>query len=441
VASPCSNGEATTVSGVVYEPSGRLPLYNVAVFIPNSTPKPFVEGVTCESCGASITGSPISITLTDAQGKFTLSNVPVGANIPLLMQVGRWRRQVTIPTVTACTNTPITDPSLTHLPRNKAEGDLPKMALVSGGADPFECLLLKMIEPSEFTKETADGRVHFFHNNGLTMATPPSEGPALYGHLDALKKYDVVFLPCEGGPYRKEPTETQNIVDYSAAGGRMFTTHFGYVWTAWGAPPFPSTANWTPDARTADRVKVTINQAFPKGKAFASWLENVGAASGGIIQLIDPRKDVGTVRPSTIDWMHGDVTGQTQGSNYNWTPHLTFNVPFNPPPSADGGPGQTCGRVVFSDFHVATDATNGEDEFPNACKSNTDFTAQEKALVFMMFDLASCVQDDSTAPQVCRAIGDSCTTTTDCCSGLSCQTSSGAECNGQQGCSCQSTIG
>lgn len=429
------------MSGVVYEPSGRLPLYNVAVFVPNSTPKPFVEGVSCETCGASITGSPISITLTDAQGKFTLSNVPVGSNIPLVIQIGRWRRQVTIPTVTACTNTTLSDSNVTRLPRNKSEGDIPKMALVSGDADPFECLLLKMIDASEFTENGGDGGVHFFRNNGLGMRLlePIWEGPKLYGKVDTLKKYDVVFLPCEGGANSKGGY-TKNIVDYTAAGGRMFTTHYGYVWTADGSPPFPSTAHWMPESATPEDVAVTINQTFPKGQAFASWLENVGAASGGIIQLVETRKDVGTVTPPTIDWMHGDSTKNTPGTNYDWTPHLTFNVPFDPPPAPDGGPGQTCGRVVFSDFHVASGARNNKFAFPKAC-NDTPFTPQEKALVFMMFDLASCVQDDSSAPQVCRAISESCTTNTDCCSGLSCQTSTGAECNGQQGCTCQSTIG
>src|SRR5579859_39434 len=36
----CSGGTQTTVSGYVYAPNGQLPLYDVQVFIPNSTLDP-----------------------------------------------------------------------------------------------------------------------------------------------------------------------------------------------------------------------------------------------------------------------------------------------------------------------------------------------------------------------------------------------------------------
>ena len=47
-------------------------------------------------------------------------------------------------------------------------------------------------------------------------------------------------------------------------------------------------------------------------------------------------------------------------------------------------------------------------------------TPQEKALVFMLFDVTSCVQSDTTAPKVCTGLDGLCARNADCCEGLSC---------------------
>ncbi len=388
----CDPGQSTTIRGVVYSPaSPGDPLYNAVVYVPNDPVDAFPQGVACDQCGALASGHPVVTALSDAHGQFTLKNVPAGDDIPLVIQIGRWRRQLVIPHVAACAET-VLPASMTHLPTNHLEGDIPHIAIATGAVDPLECVLHKIgIDDSEVTPPSGSGRVHYYVSNGAQMSPPAPSADQLWSSVDTLKQYDIVLLPCEGAPSYKPANVVQNLIDYTSAGGRVFTTHFGYVWIQGAPPPFSSTAVWTPqNGGLADPLPAMVNDGFPKGAALASWMMNFDeGASYGQIDISNPRHDALGAVPPAQAWITS--TGATGDGTDDSLQQYTFNTPIGVDPAAQ------CGRVSYSDFHVDATAYTSATPFPAECAVR-GLTAQERVIEFMLFDLASCIQKDSDVP-------------------------------------------
>jgi hypothetical protein len=417
----CPNGAHTTLTGTVYAPNGTLPLYNAAVYVPNGTVEGFTEGVTCDRCDGKLSGDPVAKVLTGSDGTFTLKDVPTGSNIPVVIQLGRWRRQITIPTVADCATTALTDPTVTRLPKNSSEGHMPHMAIATGKADPLECLFLKLgIDPAEITVPSGTGRIHFFRGTDASgLDTNPSAPTAdtLYSSIDNLKQYDVVLVPCEGSEFDKSQIGGQPLAtdpralfqQYLDAGGRVFSTHFSYDWLTYTGSPYNKIAQTKgTDGRWPVRQKddynntiaTTLVNTFPKGMDFIAWLVAAGATSApGTLDIIQGRSDLIDVDPTYAQaWATFDFSQDPNVNNgKKAVMHTTFNTPTDPP-SDDMGQKLYCGRVVFSDFHATAGAVSDSSmPFPTACATGA-MTDQEKALAFMLFDLSSCVQNDSTVP-------------------------------------------
>lgn len=395
----CPVGTATVVTGTVVSPakSSPDPIYNAVVYVPVGDVEPFKKGVTCARCGTveGVTKFKVA-TITGPDGKFRLEGVPDGKDIPLVVQVGRWRRVVKIPEVKACQEQAIPQ-ELTRLPRNHTEGEIPRTAIVSGRADPIECVLRKMgVEDSEFVGigsdglPTGEGRIHFFKSlNGPDIGSGTVNGSSLYKRLDWMKQFDQILLPCEGDPRTtdKPADALSNLVSYVNSGGRVLTTHFGFVWLRDSTDPqWKGLASWTASTTSIPKLPATIDQSFPKGKAMAEWLSLVGATpTKGELDITDGRIDLaGTPKTPAQVW----VTSKSPAS----TQHFTFNTPIDKP-AAD-----QCGKVIYSDFHVVGSDDFSLIYFPNECVDGP-LTPQERVMEFMLFDLQSCVQPEDETPK------------------------------------------
>lgn len=395
----CANGSITSLTGKVFDPSGTVPLYNAIVYVPNAPLEPFKAGVSCETCAAGVSGSPIATALTNAKGEFKLDNVPVGVDFPLVVQMGRWRRQIDVKAaqVQECQPAPVAEAD-TRLPRNPTEGDIPKIAIATGNADSLECFVRKLgVDANQFTNPADGGRINIYQglrggSDGSKIDNSTPSGQSLWDDIAELRKYDMVILSCEGNENAatKSDAAKNNIKQYLDEGGRVFASHYHYDFYRRTTNGLQNTADW---GSGGNSTNLTVDTSFAKGQAFGEWLDAVGATTSpgsNQIPATELRSSIKSVpapgQPATMSrrWLYATPTGSEVPKFYS------FNTPLDKP--AD----QQCGRGVYTDIHVSSGDKSGG-TFPANC-TTSGFTEQEKALLFLLFDLSSCVQDDSKPP-------------------------------------------
>jgi hypothetical protein len=415
-ASPsCPNGGRTTISGTVYDPAGKRPLANVAVFIPDGPLDPIKDGPACDACdpktGTSTpSGQAVVVTKTDDHGEFHLGmtgEVPAGSDVPLVIQVGKWRREIVVPKVTACTDTMLTDIDQTRLPGKQSEGHIPKIALTTGASDALECLLRKIgISDVEFTPESGAGRVNLFQAGGGAPGYAPTvNAGALFtpanpwwDSYDNLAMYDLILLACEGsyGDYMatREPTYVKSeaarlaMEKYMNMGGRVFASHYHAYWFEKGSASLASIATFGRDAALPNPYTATIDDTSPLGSSLATWMFNVGGSASRGEVVIDQ-----TAANRRVTAAAGGEISRRLVYASTLTPPSVLVLSANTPI-----PGGTCGRAVLTDLHVATGtlATAGLTDmpatpFPAGCVT-TELSPREKVLEYLLFEMSGCAR-------------------------------------------------
>jgi hypothetical protein len=332
----------TSLTGTVYDPAGKLPLYNVYVYIPNSTPLPITAGSPqCSQCQAAATGNPIIGGQTDANGHFSIQwqsgepwGVPAGANIPLVIQVGKWRRQLTIPHVTACATNDL------DTVFNMATGKGRQLRL-PGTAPKVTCrswpLRAGAIRPNAscgtWASTTANSRherranTHFYTGWGGSSVTGGNTYTDTYQWWSSsanLLKYDLIFNACECTPNFRGPTAYLAMQDYIDRGGRLFATYYYYNWFTdgtGGANEYENAVGWSVFA-PGGGGNYYIDTTFPKGQAYGEWLLANHIATGSLSSAVqtaitDVRNDVGAAGlpnyPDSIRWIYSASKPGTNG--------------------------------------------------------------------------------------------------------------------------------
>jgi Bacterial Ig-like domain (group 3)/NHL repeat len=401
----CLGSATTSISGTVYAPNGTDPIPNVIVYVPNGTVEAFVDGPANDTEASLVTGSPLAITTTAANGTFTLTNVPAGTNFPLVLQAGRWRRQLTVPSLTSCVNTPVsnfnpTNDVFARFPQTQTEGDIPKMALVTGAVDALECSLRKIgIADNEFTDYTVNasslsspGRISLFEgvgNSGVSAGSTVHTEDQLVGSTSStisgslLGNYNVLLLPCQGTNGYMSSDGQGNAITFAGEGGRIFATHHSVLYLNQDAS-IDAAADWR--GLTSDSIgsgEATIDTSFSSGMTLAQWLQDIGATSTlGQVAMTSLFSDQTGINAPTQSW----ATFNTAEFGVS-SPILQLSF-YTPVGAAQA---DQFGRVMYNEYHVDNTSTSSSVTFPTECTGGlaktAAFTAQEHMLEYSLFDL------------------------------------------------------
>lgn len=400
----------TRVVGKVYDPSGasptsganNLPLAGVTVFQPSGALTKFTDGVACDSC-ASLDSPSITKSITDASGAFTLYNVTPG-NTRIVVQSGRWRREITVPVSACVTNQPAA--GTFRMPRNQKDGngnvaDIPKIAIVTGNQESLACLMAKIGITHTGTSSEMKGRsspsntnrIQIWRDNGMKTSSPSAdEGVDLFSQA-TLDEYTAVIMECGGGEgdIRSMSNSKKNAaLAYANKGGRLFLNHWSAEYLVRDTS-FGSTSTWVSESQINNQPDnhVRVQTGTDAQQLFYDWLENVGASNNGWMSIAEGRTHSKVPNASTTtEWIRGHGNWGPPGipnhaGAYNMS--YSFETPIGGTCSAFSG----TGRVVVNSMHVSP-ARGSTGTFPTSCSNNIALTAEEKALVYQLFQLTAC---------------------------------------------------
>ena len=245
-----------------YDPAGKIPLYNVAVYVPNTSTAGAAAGRRCAELARPGTRRRWSAPSPTPGATSRSRTCPSAANIPLIVQVGKWRMQYTLSNVSSASRT--TPQSLAgtklQMPRNHMEGDIPNIAVSTGSRRLARVPAPPHGSRRERVHRRPDGRGAHPHLHGRRLGGRPGrsrhERPAskqsyqyLWNTDASMEAYDLVLLSCEGSETSFLNDAGRTVLsDYTNDGGRVFASHYHYSWfTPTG--PFsmvsPPLATWT----------------------------------------------------------------------------------------------------------------------------------------------------------------------------------------------------
>lgn len=378
----CGSTGKTSLRGKVFDPAAANVVYGATVYIPDGptpdTLPPLEDSMSVGvSCSCDAVKNPLRISKTSSAGEFLLDDVPVGPQIPVVVQLGKWRRLIHVDILQQCASNEVPDRTL-RLPRNTSEGNLPHIAVATAAFDAMECFIRGVgVDESEFVLgDSPAGHIHLFKSKGGGLG-PPAED--WWNNSALLRRYDMTMLGCEGEEVLENKGGVDaggriSMVDYLNAGGKVIAAHYSDVWFK-DSPltEVQQVATWGGGGTFA--AEYTVNTTFSDGLAYAEWLQASSATPTlGKIALSGVTSSMIAAATPTVTWIS---SGPTDGPKM-----ISFDTPIAATPTLQ------CGRAAFLDLHVI-DSPLAPTNL-NQCIIPGGLNATQKAVEFMFFRLGAC---------------------------------------------------
>ena len=203
--------------------------------------------------------------------------------------------------------------------------------------------------PTGFTG--AGGRIRLYRDNddgnnanggAVINGSTPRTDTALTNLQANLDQYDAVVFGCPGGENDRSNAIDDRVRAYANKGGRVFATHFNYVYL-YDRTPWDTTVTWdSANAQSAGNgANATwvgeINTSPGKRLLFSQWLGGplvnaLSATSPPRITITEPRNNADVpVANGAEEWItyHSDGASGNPQTGTKALLHYTFNTPLN----------------------------------------------------------------------------------------------------------------
>ena len=372
-------GPKGILTGRVMAPSGKFPISGALVYVTFFDGSDIPNELFCYECD-DMTNKVW--TLTDAEGRFELKDVPADT-LNIVSRKGFFQRQREI-TVKADKSQEVPQEYTTLPKQNSTNGldHIPSYAVLLNPADYIEDLLAKigLADLDEYGHLEYGTEQFDLYDDLKTAKTSVGSSLGLVSSEDKMSDYHQIFFPCPCDKL-KAWKYSDTLKNYVSLGGRVYASCIAFPWINQKFPKLDKDKDGNELPGPFDDV-ITYANTYSTYKTKGEILDkDVRDWLGAIDPSIDldnvPINSAATVVDNIVDKVypgHGLKENDGYVRPKVWVKDIETNV--NKPMTITFN--YDCGKVYYSPFHVVENAPS------------VDIRPQEWILTYLLFEVGVC---------------------------------------------------